>query len=145
MELNHTTQAKVDITSDVRTTRHLKASNLKELYSEEELQDILKGTSGAYESLSDTKYADELSSTKRLAHVWTKAEDDFIRKNYMHLSDNTIGLALNVPGRLVRTRRNALKLSKGQVKELSKVIVWCMRSDFDTVCEEYNLTKLRGA
>ena len=132
------------LTKDVRTTRHLNPDNLRKYYTDDEVSDITKDTSGEYTALSDVKYQDELTNQKRKPHVWTLAEDEFIRKNYKHLSDNTIGLALNIPGRMVKFRRQRLQLFKGQVKELNKIIVWCNRTDFDTVCQEQLLTKSRG-
>lgn len=136
------------LTKDVRTTRHLTTESLIQLYEQEGaaevLPEMLKRTSGEYVAHSDVKYAEEVEKQKVVRHVWTKAEDDFIRKNYMHLSDNTIGLALNIPGRMVMSRRQRLKLYKGHVKELNKVIVWCKRTDFDEVCQQFELTKARG-
>lgn len=136
------------LSKDVRTTRHLTTESLVQLYEQEGaaevLPEMLKRTSGDYIAHSDVKYAEEGEKQKVVRHVWTKAEDDFIRKNYMHLSDNTIGLALNIPGRMVMSRRQRLKLYKGQVKELNKVIVWCKRTDFDEVCQQFELTKARG-
>jgi hypothetical protein len=136
------------LTKDVRTTRHLTTEALVQRYEQEGasevLPEMLKKTSGEYVSHSDVKYAEEIEKQKSKKHVWTFAEDEFIRKNYQHLSDNTIGLALNLPGRMIMSRRQRLKLYKGQVKELNKVIVWCKRTDFDEICQQFELTKARG-
>lgn len=129
---------------DARKSRHLKVSDMKDAYSEEELEEMLKNGRGPYTATSDIKYAIELERQKVVSHTWTLVEDEFIRKNYQHLSDNTIGMALNVPGRMVKYRRKCLGLSKGLVKTLHKVIVWCKREDFDWACNNYELTKTRG-
>ncbi len=129
---------------DARISRHLQTEMFTDMYTEEEFLNITKNLRGTYESLSETKFAEELEKQKIVSHTWTLAEDDFIKKNYLHLSDNTIGLALNVPARMVKYRRNCLGLTKGTVKNLNKVIVWAKRDDFQEVCSKYELTKLRG-
>lgn len=136
-------------TSDVRTTRHLTQAKLEGIHSQsgaspEDIEELTKKYAGEYTDLSEELYKDELDKQKVTQHIWTYAEDEFIKKNYMHLSDNVIGLALNVPSRLVAKRRSRLNCFKGQVKELNKVIIWCDRANFELDCQEQQLTKARG-
>lgn len=120
------------INKDSRTHKFYKKDYFTWWYSEDALIDMLKPSGGKWiaqsEFLYDSIYAEAKKNNKR--HQWTYVEDLFIKNNYLYLSDNVIGLALNVPGRIVKLRRLVLGLKKVELKDQYKVIVWCNREDF---------------
>lgn len=136
---------------DSRVTRHFTKDYFTWWYEEEDLKCILKPARGNWVDQSEIIHAlftktKEYAKSKQKKHQWTWAEDEFIRSSYKFLSDNVIGLGLNIPGRIVKLRRLALGLSKGynnmgmnQVPY--KVVVWCERNDYEKDLEVYNLSK----
>lgn len=133
----------VDLSTDVRTSKHYRKEHFEEHYTEEYekeyLQDMLKDAQGAHMDISE-KLHEVKDLTKR--HKWTWFEDEFIKSNYHYLSDNVIGLALNVPGRFVKLRRLRLGLKKGAPKDACipyKVIVWCDREAYEEDLKRFNL------
>lgn len=131
--------------------RNLQQEDLRAWYTEEELNTLLNiSLSKHYVYLSDTKYLKSFydrkakEEKKNRRHKWTYAEDSFLKANYKYLSDNTIGLALNVPAKSVSYRRRTLGLTKG-VQMNTTIIVWCNRDSFEEDCEKQTLTKLREA
>lgn len=132
------------IHKDVRTTKHYKQENFKWWYTENELSNILVPARGEWVSQSDvlcTPFEDALQDAKSTnkRHKWTWIEDEFLLSNYKYLSDNVIGLALNIPGRIVKLRRMSLGLKKGIIPDTYKVIVWCNRDYFEDDVKNYNL------
>lgn len=130
----------VGISTDVRTSRHYTKEHFEGYYNES-LDDMLKVSNGSWSEQSETLYGnniEELSKNNK-RHKWTWVEDEFIRNNYKYLSDNVIGLAINVPGRLVKLRRLRLGLKKTQLKESYKVVIWCNRLDYEKDLEDYSL------
>ena len=141
------------------STRYIKRANLLLQYSEAEAKLLLQ-RSRIYRDFVNTSFID--SSTIAFAeefkkrkieqahqkkkHCFTVAEDDFITRNYKHLSDNTIGLALNIPSKSIKFRRKMLNLVKYNInsKGVSEVIIWNNRSTFEEDCKKFNLTKARG-
>lgn len=131
-------------------TRHLKKDKLTVFYTSEEVQKLTNRTEGYYTDASELLYGDSYDTTKEQLdkqgkrRVWTWAEDEFLRKNYKHLSDSTIGMALNIPSRVVYHRRQALGLLKAKAYVDIPVIIWHNREDYDTDCKKFKLTKARG-
>lgn len=137
--------------SDARITRHFTKDYFTWWYNEEDLKHMLKPSRGTWVDQSEIIHA-LFSKTKDDAkkhnkkHQWTWAEDEFIRNSYKFLSDNVIGLGLNIPGRIVKLRRLALGLSKGYsnmgMNQIPyKVVIWCERDNYEKDLEEYNLSK----
>lgn len=130
------------------TVRSFDKEYFSQFYTAEELGDILVKRENCYVYASDIQYDTVFSDAKKEArkknkvHKWTYAEDKFLKLNYLHLSDNLIGLALNVPARIIYYRRRTLGLKKGNIMT-SNVIVWCNRENFEQDCEKYQLTKVR--
>ena len=138
----------VDVSTDVRTSKHYRKEHFEDFYTDN-LQEMLKDAQGAHTDISE-KLHEVKDSSKR--HKWTWFEDEFIKSNYHYLSDNVIGLALNVPGRFVKLRRLRLGLKKGVPKDTQtpyKVIVWCNRESYAEDLKRFNLngslpSKYRG-
>lgn len=134
----------VDLSMDVRTSKHYRKEHFEDFYadfSDGSLQEMLKDSQGAHADISE-KLHEVKDTTKR--HKWTWFEDEFIKSNYHYLSDNVIGLALNVPGRFVKLRRLRLGLKKGIPKDTRtpyKIIVWCNREAYE---EDIKRFKLNG-
>lgn len=129
----------VDISTDVRTSKHYRKEHFENHYTEEDLKDMLQDAQGAHMDISE-KLHEVKDPSKR--HKWTWFEDEFIKSNYHYLSDNVIGLALNVPGRFVKLRRLRLGLKKGIPKDTQipyKVIVWCNREEYEEDLKRFNL------
>jgi hypothetical protein len=124
---------------DARSTKFYKKDYFTWWYDDNALVDLLKPANGKWiaqsELLYDAIYEDAKRNNKR--HKWTYVEDVFIKSNYLYLSDNVIGLALNIPGRIVKLRRLALGLKKVVLKDSYKVIVWCDRKDYESDLQEY--------
>lgn len=131
-------------------TRHLKKDKLLTFYTPEEVQKLTNHTEGYYTDASELLYGEAYDNLKEelqqegKRRVWTWAEDEFLRKNYKHLSDSTIGLALNIPSRVVYHRRQALGLLKARAYVDIPVIIWHNREDYEKDCKEFKLTKARG-
>lgn len=134
-----------DVSTDVRVSKHYRKEHFENHYTEEDLKYMLQDAKGDYIDISE-KLHEVKDLTKR--HKWTWFEDEFIKSNYHYLSDNVIGLALNVPGRFVKLRRLRLGLSKGLKKGLAKdkdaqtvykVIVWCNRESYEEDLKRFNL------
>ena len=151
------TKNEIECTADVLnssaiTTRHLKRDELKEWYTEDEVDTLLHDTDTLSPTLSDIRYEDAFNEflaeckENNSRRIWTVAEDDFIRRNYKHLSDSTIALALNIPSQNVIDRRMYLKLEKGQRTSEYEIplIVWADRNKFDEDCKKFHLTKARS-
>lgn len=129
---------------------NLKAEDLAEQYSEEELAKLLD--TGEYDAWVPPKDSNEDSyaklkseadkKTPRHIHKWHPKEDAFLRTNYMFLTDVTVSLALNIPVKMVIARRRVLGLIKKITNKL-EVMIWCNRTDFDKDMAEGFLTKAR--
>lgn len=133
---------------NTKAQRNLSLEDLKEIYSEEELERLI-GKRDVYEKeLTSDKYIEsweaykeETSSLNKL-HKWSPEEDAFLRACYMYLSDNTMALALNIPAYNVTQRRLSLKLIKGYTLPID-VIVWCKRDSYEEDLKKERLTKAR--
>lgn len=137
VQLNSKEHVNELLSKDGRTHRYLDADKLLKHYTEEELEELLMTYSWDFTEIDKRfKLEDEV-------HRWTKVEDDFILANYKYLSDNIIGLALNVRGYDVKLRRLYLGCHKGTLKETYKVVVWAKRSDFEEACSTQLLNKSR--
>lgn len=124
------------------STVHYKKDYFKWWYDADALGNILAPAKGTWVAQSDVLWNIFLEIQKDLqkvnkVHKWTWAEDEFIRHNYRLLSDNIIGLALNIPGRIVKLRRLRLGLKKIQPKDTYKVVIWCERSDYEKHVNDY--------
>jgi hypothetical protein len=135
------------IQKDSRTHKFYKKEYFTWWYDEEALSNILKPAKGlnwvAQSELIHSLFEDakKLAKKQNKKHQWTYVEDNFIRCNYEYLSDNVIGLALNIPSRWVRIRRMVLGLKKNVMTETYKVVVWCERKAFE---EDVKAFKLNG-
>lgn len=140
--------------TDRRVTRRFTKDYFTWWYDDSSLKDILSPAKGKWVAQSELLYsgfdvAKENAKRNNKKHQWTWAEDEFIRGNYKYLSDNVIGLGLNIPGRWVKLRRLALGLSKGvtngriQDAETYKVVIWCERSMYDSDVSARGITKQR--
>lgn len=141
--------------------RYLKKEQLALKFGEDELNQLLFEPHNVYHSTADALFSEnykkrrelqdsakkwcktEKDGTKTRKTVFTVAEDDFIKKSYKHLSDNTIALALEVPSKAIRSRRTTLKLRKLRINtnKYGSVIVWNNRGTFEQDCLKYGLTK----
>lgn len=129
------------IGKDSRSAKFYKKDYFTWWYSEDALVDVLRPANGKWiaqsELLYDALYNTAQKNNKR--HKWSYVEDTFIKSNYLYLSDNVIGLALNTPGRIVKLRRLTLGLKKVHLKDSYKVVIWCERNDYEKDLEEYKL------
>jgi hypothetical protein len=135
------------------TKRRLTLDKVTQWYTEEEAEKLMfpkyKHRS-LYAPLSTQKYAESYEQVRELLHnaeykekrVWSPKEDEFIRSTYAFLSDNVIGLALNVPWYVVKIRRRNLGLSKEHSINVD-VIIWANRDKFDEDIQKSQLTKAR--
>ena len=131
------------LSTDARKTKHYKQENFEWYYEEGTLRDLLKESNGEWTEQSEKlhqAYVQAVEGTTK-RHKWTWVEDEFIKSNYHYLSDNVIGLALNIPGRFVKLRRLSLGLKKGTNKDTYKVVIWCERQDYE---EDLKRFKLNG-
>lgn len=134
---------KADVLGKKKTsTKFYKKDYFKWWYDEDALSNILAPANGTWIAQSDILYGIFLEIQKDLnaknkKHLWTWAEDEFLRANYLYLSDNVIGLALNIPSRIVKLRRLKLGLKKNVLKDAYKVVIWCERSDYEKHIQTY--------
>lgn len=124
--------------------RYVKKDYFTWWYSDDSLSNILKPANGQWTAQSEIVHAmfyikQEEAKKDNKRHDWTYVEDKFLKDNYMYLSDNVIGLALNIPGRIVKIRRMHLGLKKKVLKDDYKVIVWCERNAYEEDVKKYNL------
>ena len=137
------------------TTRRRRKLTYKELapyYSKAELDAIVKryGFYIKHPTLAQLRWYEPLQEAERVAKLldetakrkWAPEEDQFIRETYMYLSDNIIGLALNLPTQLITQRRRFLELRKVRTHSV-EYIVWCERDNFERDLETKKLLKAR--
>lgn len=115
------------------TTRNLTNTRVKQWYTEDEIKGWLRVW-----GFSDTRYTGPFNKLvkrmkKKKRHFRFSEQDDlFIRKNYKYLSDNTIGLALNVPPHRVYDRRMKLGLyKKSSINTRTVIVIWDKRSMYE--------------
>jgi len=145
-----------------KAQRYLKRTDLLNRYTKEELEELLTyveirtfyddGTEVPPDNilLSDLRYSARFHEQESIAaeaqprHIrkWAPEEDEFLRTNYMYLSDSVIALALNVPKVVVAARRVTLGLSK-EISTSLEVIIWADRDKFDEDIKKFHLTKAR--
>lgn len=130
-----------DLSTDARSTKHYTQEHFEWYYEEGALNDLLKDARGDWTEQSEKLHQAYVQSHQGGAtrHKWTWVEDEFIKSNYHYLSDNVIGLALNIPGRFVKLRRLSLGLKKGTNKDTYKVVIWCERQDYEEDLKRFNL------
>ena len=129
--------------------RYLKKEDLMLKFSDEELNALLYEPHNVYNSSADALFLEnykqrQLNNAQKYRRTsFTVAEDDFIKKSYKHLSDNTLALALHLPSKAIKSRRNTLGLVKQNVNtnKYSTVIIWNNRGTFEQDCKKFNLTK----
>ena len=129
-----------------KAQRNLSSKKLRKYYTEEEWLELRDNSPSGkkLENQYEIPWANlkERMNEKGRFHKWTPEEDDFLRKNYMFLSDRIIGMALNMPAAVVRQRRYQKDLVKHYTTPL-EVIVWCKRDSFEEDVKNLNLTKAR--
>lgn len=127
-----------------RTQHALSIKDFEEVYTPEELDKLLtEHTNVEAYTLASDRFEESYEQMKRIGQrVWYPEEDEFIKTNYLYLTDAVIALALNVPTYAVRTRRVALGCEKIRPTKLD-VIIWADRQNFEEDCKKYNLIKLR--
>jgi hypothetical protein len=117
--------------------------------TEAEYQELVQ-KSNNYKPISNLRYIDSYKAwrdhLKRQykRHRWSDDEIQFLKDNYKYLSDNVIGLALNISAQHIRSKRNTLGLKKERNAEQSHVVVWCKRDDFEKDIAEKGLLKARN-
>lgn len=144
---NNPTVDSAVLLAPVTSQRRLTYARVSKWYTKEEREAL---TSTYKPQSDDTRFAEDFNKLekaqrkKRMIHRFSALEDEFIRKNYKHLPDKVIALALNLPVNKILSRRHILGLKKVRTSANTVLVVWNNRDKFEEDVKNKNLTLLRA-